>query len=238
MSTFPDAERPKECQATIWTPIRRELLAWFRREAPSLAPAYEGALRLLHMPGFPGKIHFVSHIVRDIYKMLPEILDGSIKRVSPGEVYPTLIKNVERHWPRRHVSFVDLDDTSEVTRTEEQGIAISRLAYKHIVQLLEKLNEIEKQPSTGQHLARVLHRVNPGEDGTIPGRLIAMFDVERRWFVKRAHLVSRPDKLPLDDGLLEHFEAFERALFSFVGHYFSGTRELDEILCEANETTD
>ena len=67
-----------EAGVEIWTPIRQSLLNWLKREAPSLADAYEGAVRLLHMPGFPGKVHFVSHVVRDIYNTLPRVLDGSV----------------------------------------------------------------------------------------------------------------------------------------------------------------
>ncbi len=64
---------------TAWTSDRRELHRWFTDNAPSLASAYEGAVRLLGVPGFPGRTHMISHVVRDICNRLPDFL-GSVER--------------------------------------------------------------------------------------------------------------------------------------------------------------
>ncbi len=47
---------------------------------------------------------------------------------------------------------------------------------------------------------------------------------------------ARADDLPsLSDGdFADYFERFERTLHSFVGHFFTGTKELDDILAKAN----
>lgn len=244
MSSFDEKGLPSagesapETGADIWTPIRRELLNWLRREAPSLAGAYEGAVRLLHIPDFPGKVHFVSHVVRDIYNTLPRALDGSIKRVAPGEAYRSLVTKVERHWPKEHVSFDAESSSPDLSTKDSETIPITRIAFTQVNNLLVKWKEIESQPTTGEYLSRVLLRLNPATEVAIPRRIIATFDSERKWFTKRAHLVATASKIPSDDGLVQHFEAFEAAFFSFVGHYFSGTRELDDILLETNRSSD
>ena len=46
------------------------------------------------------------------------------------------------------------------------------------------------------------------------------------------------DKVPNDDGLIAHFESFERAFHSLVGPYFSGKEELDAILHDTNTPAD
>lgn len=68
------------------TPRRRELLGWFDRNAPSLCEAYEAAVRLLNLPGFPARVHLIAHLVRDIANRLPDVIEGSTSgRVGYGE---------------------------------------------------------------------------------------------------------------------------------------------------------
>ena len=230
LSQFTDAST-----AVHWTSMRLELLEWFKRKAPSLAPAYEGAVRLLYTPGFPGRIHLFCHVVRDIYNFLPQILDG-VTRINIGEAYPSLIKKLEQHWPSDRMSFVDFDDVPD--GSIQETLTISRQVYQIIDELVAKSRHITSQPTTGEHLSRILYRENPTDNVHIPMRLIEEFNNTRRWFVSRAHLVTTMEKLPAEDSLIEQFETFEKTLFSFVGQYFSGTRELDDILQQTNEQVD
>jgi hypothetical protein len=57
-----EANAEKAC----WTPRRRELREWLRRNAPSLAELYEGAVSLLFDVPIPGYTRFVAHAVREI----------------------------------------------------------------------------------------------------------------------------------------------------------------------------
>ncbi len=230
---YPNLSQPADATAALhWTSARLELLSWFGQKAPSIAPAYEGAVRLLYTPDFPGRIHFVCHVVRDIYNVLPQILDG-VTRVSAGEAYPPILAKLQQHWPSVGTSFVESDSASI-----QDIVPISRITYKIVDKLVRKSRDITSQKTTGESLSRILCRENPTEDVHIPLRLIEGFDTARKWFVSRAHLVHTIEKLPADDGLLEQFEAFEKTLFSFVGQYFSGTRELDDILQQANDQVD
>ncbi len=82
------------------------------------------------------------------------------------------------------------------------------------------------------------HKQDRHEDDFIQPWIIEAFDAEYNFFVRRAHLPASVDKVPSDDGLSEHFEAFERAFHSLVGPYFSGKDELDAILRDTNPAAD
>jgi len=56
------------------TKQRRELVRWFDDRAPSFTEGYIAAVRLLHTPSFPARVHLVCHVVRDIYRYLPATL--------------------------------------------------------------------------------------------------------------------------------------------------------------------
>ena len=60
-----------------WTPLRRENAKWLRSNAPPLAEVYEGALKILFAPGFPGKLRFVAHAMREIVNRLPDALGAA-----------------------------------------------------------------------------------------------------------------------------------------------------------------
>jgi hypothetical protein len=216
-------------------PRRRELLTWMKREAPSLAPAYEGALHILHSDDFPGKVHFVSHAVRDIYNKLPEVLDGATKRKNSGEVYPSLVANLANCWDQEAMLTAESTSKRVAPAAGGEAIRVSRRLLMCLRALLERHREMKAQPSTAQHLGRVLYSLNPTHDFRISERLVKRLDYERKWFTNRAHLASSSVKLDDEAGLTDHFERFERTLFSFVSHFFSGTHELDEILREANK---
>src|SRR5262245_43750659 len=65
-----------EVEQTYWTDNRREIAQWLGREAPSLAPIYEGALHVLYAQKFPGRTRFVAHAVREIRNGLPAAIVG------------------------------------------------------------------------------------------------------------------------------------------------------------------
>jgi hypothetical protein len=58
----------------IWNARRNELVSWLRERAPSLAGPYVGAVELLTQPSFPGRVHFIAHVIRDIPDRLVDIV--------------------------------------------------------------------------------------------------------------------------------------------------------------------
>jgi hypothetical protein len=218
-----DAAYGHSLDGSIWTRRRRELLDFFCREASSLAAAYEGAIALLHNAKFPGRVHLICHVMRDILNTLPSILDG-VKRQGPGEVYPPLIKNISGNWTEREFT----------VNTDGGSVTITAIACDAIRALLKKHDELEKQETTGALLTRALYRRSENSGISLSPNLVDSFQKSRKWFVKRAHLNSEPSELPPDDELRRQVESLEAALHSFVGQYFSGTADLDEILRSTN----
>ena len=214
-----------------WTRTRQELVRWMEDRAPSFAEGYMGAVRLLHMPTFPGRVHFICHVVRDIYRHLPTTV-GMKSKPRPVEVFPGMVMKLVDCWNR-------FPPRSTGSGRNGSDVSISPQVHSYIVKIVKKSEELSKQPRVGTQLAIALFRsLDRREDDFIEPWIIDAFDREYDFFVKRAHLATHVDKVPSDDGLLEHFEAFERAFHSLVGPYFSGKDELDAILQDTNATTD
>ncbi|MFG0243666.1 MAG: hypothetical protein ACF8R9_12840 [Phycisphaerales bacterium JB054] len=225
---------PADAQAAAWSVRRQQLLEWLRTDAPSLAPAYEAAVRLVDETSFPARVHLVCHIVRDIYAKLPEVLDGEYRRRNAGEVYRNGVEKVEQRWegtPTDSLAPAATSAGGDVAAT----MRISLSAARSVEGLLDVHRALKKQPRSAEVLARALYRRFADAGLDPPKRLVEVFERERRWFTERAHLVRDHEKLPSDEGLDEHFTAFENALFSLVGPYFAGKQEIDAILQQANQ---
>jgi hypothetical protein len=220
-------------ESPFWTPLRKELITWLEDRTPSFMAGYVGAVRLLHAPRFPGRIHFVCHAVRDIYRYLPQIF-GVKSLPRPAEVFPPMVKDLAAAWHE----FQPSQDTDVSVETDE-NVVVSPQVHRCVKRIVEKSDQLKHQSTVGQQLAVALFRsLDRRQDDFIEPWIIAAFDAEYNFFVKRAHLAVSVDKVPTDDGLLEHFEAFERAFHSLVGPYFSGKGELDAILRGTNTTGD
>jgi hypothetical protein len=219
-------------ESSPWTPQRTELARWLRERAPSFEDGYVGAVRLLHMPSFPGRVHFICHVVRDIYRQLPAAL-GASTLPKPSEIFPSMVKQLSEIWPRSD----QLEEPNNTNAMEKNSL--DSRTYRLVDKIVAKHRSVAVQPSVGKCLAVALFRAaqQPSE-AFIPPWLIKSFDSEYDFFVKRAHLVRSMDKVPTNEGLIEHFEAFERALHSLVGLYFTGKSELDAILQDTNAAGD
>jgi len=220
-------------QENYWTRQRRELVQWMEDRAPSFVQAYVGAVQLLYMPLFPARVHLICHVIRDIYWKLPAIL-GEKPKQRPTEVFPNMVKELVRHW-NKYPPPPKVMDTDKTNSEFTVGAQI----YRYVEKIVKKSVELHDQPSVGNQLAGALFRsFAQGNAVPIQPWIISSFDAEYDFFVKRAHLAQSVDEIPTDDGLIEHFESFERAFHSVVGSYFTGKEELDAILQDTNETTD
>jgi len=219
--------------SAYWTRPRCELIKWFEDRAPSFKEGYVGAVRLLYMPLFPARVHFICHAVRDIYRRLPTTL-GEESLPRPAEVFPNMVKTLANRWEK-------FPPTHSGKRSGQAGsdVSVSPQVYRYVEKIVRKSNQIAVQRTVGKQLAIALfHSLDRREDEFIQPWVIDAFDAEYDFFVRRAHLAESIEKVPSDDGLLEHFEAFERAFHSLVGPYFSGKDELDAILQDTNSAAD
>jgi len=212
-----------------WTQVRRELHDWFTEQVPSLSEGYVAAVELVHRIHFPARVTLVCHLVRDVYVRVPKALGSKEKKIRPMEVYPQLVTNLRDAW--------DDESTLAAQVRPDGNRLIGPRAYAAAEKLVQRSRELKKQPSYGTRLARSLVKAMDRPEGmSPPGWTFAAFDEEYDFFIERAHLNLKG--APSDEGLLEHFEAFERAFHSMVGSYFSGKEELDAILGATNRAND
>ena len=210
-----------------WTPLRRELLNWFRTNAAPLAEAYEGAIRLIDDGDFPGRIHFVAHAVRDISDRLVYVLDPQLKA---GRVqYENELDRIEKHWPQ----LMSVGDTNDAV-AETETLRINHKVASMIDSLVKAHRERRLRPSNYELLFRFLMRKEPLQ-AEVNERLVRDFAKMRGWFMDLTHL--RREQTPVIDEseLQTQFKKFEGMLHSFVGNFFTGKKELDEILRQANQ---
>lgn len=80
----------------VCTQQRQELARWLHERVPSFEQRYLGALQLLNMRDFPGRVHLVCHIVRDIYRRLRLGNPGTVK--PPGRTQFRLKHEYSKRW--------------------------------------------------------------------------------------------------------------------------------------------
>lgn len=223
------SERPARPPLAL-NPMRRQLLAWFKEQAPSLADAYEGAVSLLADGEFPGRIHFIAHAVRDIADRLVYVLD---RQLQGGRVqYENTFDRIEKDWPD-----IQVLHNGNANQTKPDSVEIDFRLATLIDGLVQDHRARRKRLSHYELLFRYLMRNEPYK-ARVNRRLVDEFKGMREWFMAFTHL--RRDGAPQVDerDLQLHFYRFERMLHSFVGDFFTGSTELDDILQQANQRSD
>jgi len=207
-------------------PVREELRRWFGERAPTLEPAYASAVELINLPNFPGRINLICHAVRDIFEILPDILDGK-KRVRPGDILrpaKELASSWKQHPPTELNS--DISSSDYVIRSE---------LYTKTNSVVETARRIEDQSSKEQRFAEVLfHSLDRSKEDSIAPWIIKTFKEEYKYFIGWAHFRKMDSSAGFEAELTKHFKDFERAVHSLIGPYFSGKEELDGILQATN----
>lgn len=204
---------------------RGELLRWFRQRANSLADAYEGAARLVDEPGFPGRVHFVAHAVRDICDRLVFVLDP---RLQPTRVqYEQHMDQIAGLWPI--FDPVNPGDSG----VHRETVELPRRTTLAVDALVREHQGRRARPSAEQLLFQFLMREEPLQP-EVNHRVVSQLARVRRWFMERTHLRA---KIPeVDEAEFRRkFRLFEVMLHSFVGSFFTGKKELDAILRDANK---
>lgn len=206
--------------------MRRELINWFRSNAKPLADAYEGAVRLIEDGAFPGRITFICHAIRDIGNRLAEVLDQDIP--SSRVEYDAYMDKIAGAWTSPPMLGADAADLDAA-----QNIAIEYGLAKQIDSLVLDHRRRRERPSPFDLLFRILMRNEPSR-ASANERIVADFKATCKWFMDRAHL-RRRTPCEFDEADLQmQFSRFEGILHSFVGHFYTGMKELDDILRHAN----
>jgi hypothetical protein len=187
---------------------------------------------MLADPSFPGRLHFISHAIRDIADRLPFVLDGELR--SNRVQYENQLDKVLGIWPfdRGAETF----DGGARTTDDPPTIAIPRQAYRELNVLIHEHAQRRERPDNFQLLFQSLMR-HDASNGVTSERLVAIFKKEVTWFKKKAHLASNAIPQIEDGELVRRFERFEKCLHGFVGQFFTAASPLDDILHETNKPT-
>lgn len=211
-----------------WTPLRRELLAWFSRNAIPLGELYEGALQILYSPTFPAKSRFVAHAMREISNRLPDTLGP---RLIARTDYPKHCDEILRLWKRAQFPLDGSLPTAPPGRATgpDPVIEVSVELCRSIATLV--VGHANSKETNEEKAARLFRSLTAGEEATsdVPAAIIAEWLRLTVWAVSVSH-----GKLSDDQELRQRFELFEAALGGLVRAFFSTTTELDEILESAN----
>jgi len=218
-----------------WTDDRKELRSWFGRNAPSLGALYEGSLYILFSDGFPGRVRFVAHAVREIRNRLPDAIAGP--KTSKRLDYVGRLDALAKKWQQAGFPIdgsqpvkVMADDALPATT----DIPIPRSLYSKIALLVRDHIQTREKPSdAARRLFQAIDPNNQDAEATLRPRIQQWLECTK-WFVARVHDNGSTDDQIDAQEMQRQFEIFETTLSALVRGFFKTLEELDEILEEAN----
>ena len=218
------------------TKPRLEILNFLRKNHPPLADLYEGAIKVLDDPNFPGRKRLVCHAVREIRNRLPDIISGRSKEKNFH--YPHLVDEIYKPWkrlnypdngllPEVHISEGDNPGGQPINTIPIDREVVEKLSYLISMHILPQENKSKK--------AEKLF-FGEGSDFSHLRPTVEQWINVTDWFAnhKRVHVSHEPDPDSLFDGLEKQFDNFENLLLSLIRGIFDTTSELDEILEDTN----
>jgi hypothetical protein len=208
---------------------RLELLAWLRRNSPSLAELYEGAaLMLQNRPS--GHVRLIAHSVREIRNRLPDYVS---KVKSGGRLdYATRVDSITKVWVQS--GLLPRDFSTAGLPPVDSTVAVPREAAKPVLELLRDHELARIKPAdTARRLFVGAAPENADLIETLEPVVQQWLGVTN-WFMKRAHDDGRCDAECPRDELERQFGLFEKTLMAIVRQFYTAVDELDEILEDAN----
>jgi hypothetical protein len=221
-------------EENYWTHPRLELKAWFQRNAPSLCELYDGALRMIFLPDFPGRMRFIAHAVREIRNRLPDVIAGP-KTGGPVQ-YKNRLDDIVKDWEKCGL-LADGSTTTSLNSSEtipSGHILIPRLLFQKIAILVKE--HVEGRESREEAAIRLFEGIAPeNQDLRDTLRPIVHQWLEvTEWFVKKVHAPSFEASNVDAKEFRRYFDIFEKTLGALVRSFFKTVEELDEILEDTN----
>jgi len=212
-------------EADCWTPRRREVLSWLRRNAPALSDLYEGAVLLLYVHPIPGQLRFVAHAVREIRNRLP----GMLSKLKASKFDATSrLDALVTAWSGENLP----TDGSfpEGFRRAERGqkpnpVAIPVSLYRMVAKILrDHAAGRERKEETALRLFEAVAPENK-ELGVHITPIVEQWIAVTEWFVQTTHESGRGDAF-FDDvaqlvegGAFEHTNMIELVPRQFLPRY-------------------
>lgn len=181
---------------------RRHILEWLKSEVPALAPVYDGAVRMIREPDFPGRVHFIAHAMREIMNRLP---DAFTKDAHTGRVeYSELVDDIAACWKEGELP------------TDQ---------CREVVEILLRQHRVP--PITNRERAEQLFKATISEMPSDYTKLVTLWMKTRRKIEKQVHV----GKDPISEGrLAERFNDLEWLLKTISTKPYEDMDRIDEIL--------
>lgn len=191
---------------------RRRILEWLEVKAPTLAPVYDGAVRMILEPKFPGRVHFIAHAMREIMNRLPNIFAEDGK--SSGHTdYPKLTNAIADHWSWSPST----SDSEQVLISIRCADAIQNLVQRH-------------QPIPGEARAKAIRLFKKSISNEPPIHTIKLWESTRKWAASKTHVGITNHELEDNELITKHFDNLDTLLRAILNRSYENMDELDEVL--------
>ncbi|MBW2000773.1 MAG: hypothetical protein JRJ29_22775 [Deltaproteobacteria bacterium] len=214
---------------------RFELLDWFKRNAPGLGKLYEGALYMVYTNGYPGRLRFVAHAIREIRNRLPDVIAGP-KDGGPLQ-YKNRLDEITEVWKRCGLPIgrslpVEVTEGDELPSSIEISMPID--LYQKIAELIHDHEKSREKPyEAAKRLFQAIDSRNRESEGLLRPRIEHWINITN-WFMNYVHKWNLDDDEIDAVNLRRRFQTFETTLIALLTGFFRTTEELDEILEKAN----
>jgi hypothetical protein len=244
--TSPEAQAPPQLPSYL-NPARIEILAWMRRNGDGpIADLYEGCIRMISDPSFPGRVRFVSHGVREIRNRLPDFISG--KKGAARFDYQGQLDEIVEAWEKMGLS---LDGSIPVSAAEQENgsRAPSNPMPEPVFRMIEDLlkTHVGRRPQItlgGKQIRnndiepaiRLFEACAPENKNVLDtlAPAIRQWVNVSKWFVKKTHQPAEALINFSEKELQAKFELFETCLTGMARGFFAVLDELDEILEDTN----
>lgn len=213
-----------------WSPHQLRIFRWLCSEAPALAPVYEAAVRMARDPGFPGRVWFMAHALRDIRNRLPNAIAGPTKHSNTE--YSHLAKEICEHWDEDGHTVsnpITVGGSGEPLSEGPARVEISTELFSAVRKLVIGHNAIGPRKEANAHR---LFRALSGQ--TVPDYVVKSWIMNTNRAERFAHLRDRPLTQAKVREFEEIFDACEQALAAMANRSYENMDGLDEILADAN----
>ena len=214
-----------------WTPEQAALVGWLNRYAPALEPFYRGALVLAASDSFPGRVHFITHAIREIGNSLPAALGPKVKSKKTG--YEDLTDTIRARW---------LDESlpeDGMLRLPKESVPPASGPRRHEVSvpLLKSVGKLiaahDKAKANREAREKAGFSALSGV-GSNPSYVSRNWGRWAREAVEFVHARDKPLPAEADAEWLEKFFAFEQELMAIASPSYENLDELDRLLGEAH----
>ena len=222
----PDGDRE-----SWWTPERAALVGWLDRHAPALVALYLGALRLADCDSFPGRVHFVTHAIREIGNRLPSTLGPKVEKRGAG--YENLTDTIRDRWLAE-----GLPEDGRLRLSEESAPSASGPRRHEVsVELLASVGKLIAKDNEARANKEARERAKfdaLSGLGSNPSYVISNWGRWAREAVQFVHARNAPLPAEADAEWVEKFYAFEQELMAISRPSYENLDELDRLLDGAN----